>query len=303
MLNPILASAATRRMRSAKTIGILGAYAAVLLVVLAVCLNGFFQPEIRLPQLNDGIVAYQLVIVLQFALAVLVGPAMTAGAIAGERERQTLELLLVTNTGALRIALGKLLESCAFQALLILSALPVMCVPMVLGGVGLSQALLSALFLMAVAAAASSVGLLSSCIMRTTMGATILSYVLVLLIGGVTLLPMAAGYSMRVTNVIYNNVRYAALSSAGALGMLSPVLTVNPGVGLYCLLESQMRQIHAYLYHGWGRMYATYLLMDKVGLTAMTLISALEMLLAAGGITCVSALLIRPRKTPKRSKK
>ena len=117
------------------------------------------------------------------------------------------------------------------------------------------------------------------------------------------LLPMAAGYSMRVTNVIYNNVRYAALSPAGALGMLSPVLTVNPGVGLYCLLESQMRQIHAYLYHGWGRMYATYLLMDKVGLTAMTLISALEMLLAAGGITCVSALLIRPRKTPKRSKK
>ena len=75
MLNPILASAATRRMRSAKTIGILGAYAAVLLVVLAVCLNGFFQPEIRLPQLNDGIVAYQLVIVLQFALAVLVGLA------------------------------------------------------------------------------------------------------------------------------------------------------------------------------------------------------------------------------------
>ena len=55
MLNPILASAATRRMRSAKTIGILGAYAAVLLVVLAVCLNGFFQPEIRLPQLNDGL--------------------------------------------------------------------------------------------------------------------------------------------------------------------------------------------------------------------------------------------------------
>ena len=79
MLNPILASAATRRMRSAKTIGILGAYAAVLLVGLAVCRNGFFQPEIRLPQLNDGIVAYQLVIVLQFALAVLVAPAVMAG--------------------------------------------------------------------------------------------------------------------------------------------------------------------------------------------------------------------------------
>ena len=303
MLNPILASAATRRMRTGKTVGILGCYAAVLLAMLALWLRDFFQPEICLPQLDAVDAAYHAIIGLQFALAVLVGPAMTAGAIAGERERQTLELLLVTNTGALRIALGKLLESCAFQALLILSALPAMCVPMVLGGVGILDVLLAALFLMAVAAAASSVGLFSSCVMRTTMGATVLSYVLVLLLGGATLLPMAAGYPLRVTNILYDSANYAALPPLKAFSMVSPMLTLNPAVGLYCLLESQMRLLHAYLYHGWGRMYATYLLLDKAGLTAMTLVSIGEMLLAAGGIACASALLIRPRRMRKRSGK
>ena len=38
-------------------------------------------------------------VMLQFGMLVLVAPAMTAGSISGERERQTLDLLLVTDTG------------------------------------------------------------------------------------------------------------------------------------------------------------------------------------------------------------
>lgn len=53
-------------------------------------------------------------IMLQFGMLVLVAPAMTAGSISGERERQTLDLLLVTNTGPVKLVLGKLLESFSF---------------------------------------------------------------------------------------------------------------------------------------------------------------------------------------------
>ena len=42
---------------------------------------------------------------------------MTAGSISGKRERQTLDLLLVTNTGPVKLVLGKLLESFSFLAL------------------------------------------------------------------------------------------------------------------------------------------------------------------------------------------
>ena len=51
---------------------------------------------------------------------------MTSASIAGERERQTLDLLLVTNTGSFRIIAGKVMESFAVLALLILCGLPVM---------------------------------------------------------------------------------------------------------------------------------------------------------------------------------
>lgn len=135
MLNPILASSALRRMRSVRTIVIIGVYVAVLMALLCLGMSTFiFGSTFDINSMSAGITTYCLLMAAQFALIVLVAPAMTAGSIAGERERQTLELLLVTNTGSLSIVFGKLMESFAFLALLIFSGLPVMCLTMLLGG-------------------------------------------------------------------------------------------------------------------------------------------------------------------------
>ena len=115
LINPILASSARRRMRSWKTPLILLLFGAALLgIAFVTALMPLMGESMTISSARNGLDSYIVLVCAEFALIVLVAPAMTAGSIAGERERQTLEMLLVTNTGSFRIALGKLLESLGY---------------------------------------------------------------------------------------------------------------------------------------------------------------------------------------------
>ena len=97
MLNPILSFSATRRMRSVKTLLIVAAWLGVMLGVTLSIMGRLFGPEVSVYGMRSGVACYNVLIIAQFVLIVLIAPAMTSGAIAGERERQTLDLLLVTD--------------------------------------------------------------------------------------------------------------------------------------------------------------------------------------------------------------
>ncbi len=149
MLNPILSFSATRRMRSFKTMLIVIAYMAALLLLSFVFLSVFTGKEVGLNQLTRSPLCYLALLAAQFALIILIAPAMSAGAVAGERERQTLDLLLVTNTGSFRIVAGKVMESFAMLGLLIVCGLPVMSLCLLTGGVTITYILMGELFLLA----------------------------------------------------------------------------------------------------------------------------------------------------------
>jgi ABC-type transport system involved in multi-copper enzyme maturation permease subunit len=72
---------------------------------------------------------------VQFALIVLLTPGVTAGAIADEKERRTLEFLLTTELRGYEIVLGKLASRIAYMLLLLLTGLPVLALLQLLGGV------------------------------------------------------------------------------------------------------------------------------------------------------------------------
>lgn len=303
MLNPILASSALRRMRSARTLLVIGAYELVLLLAALAVMSPFVGNQaLSLSNMEQGVVAYVVLMLLQFALIVLVSPAMTAGAIAGERERQTLELLLVTGVGSFRLVMGKLLESFALMALMIVCSLPILCLTMLPGGIGLAQILLGIGFLLVCAFAAASVGVLTSSFMKNTVGATIVSYILLLMIGAGTLIPVAF-ISNEMTYHLYDSALYAAMTPLEALHLLPKALLVNPGIGLFTLLEGQTARLQSLFVSGWSRPYAMCLMLRKLGYTASTLINmgvmlALSMLFSLG-----AALMVRPRRVPVRRKK
>ena len=100
MLNPILSFSATRRMRSFKTLLIAAVWLVVMMGVAFMVMGQLFSSGASIQGLRTGVSCYQVLLIVQFVLIILIAPAMTSGAIAGERERQTLELLLVTNTGS-----------------------------------------------------------------------------------------------------------------------------------------------------------------------------------------------------------
>ena len=294
MLNPILSVSATRRMRSFKTMAVLLAYSLVLLGLAAVLLGGLFTDRVNLRSMTDGVNCYVLMIGLQFGLLILIAPAMTSGAIAGERERQTLELLLVTETRSFRIVLGKMLECFALLALLIAAALPALCLTMVVGAVTLTQILEAVLFLLAVAFAASCVGVFASALSRSTVLSAVVSYLLIILIAVVTALPMLLGYPRSITDVVYDSRAYAEMAPGDALRMIHPLLYVNPGYGLLSLLAAQTGAGGVVMeYRDWGRILCTWKLMDKAGGETVGLISSGAVFLAGFLLLLAAAPLVR----------
>jgi ABC-2 type transport system permease protein len=135
--------------------------------------------------IGQGIFA-GLMMLLTLVVAVL-APASTAGAISGERERQTLDLLTVTPITSPAIVLGKLVSALAWVFVLILASIPVTALVFVFGGVAPDDLLRSYAVLLATAVAMGSIGLFFSALLRRTGASTGLTYVamLVLTVGSV----------------------------------------------------------------------------------------------------------------------
>ena len=294
MLNPIMAFSATRRMRSFKTMLVVIAYVAALLLLALAFLGSFIPDAVYLNTMTRGPMCYLALLIAQFALIILIAPAMTSASIAGERERQTLDLLLVTNTGSFRIAIGKVMESFAVLALLIVCGLPVMSLCLLTGGVSLGQILIGELFLLAEAFACVSIGVFCSSVARSTVLSGVLSYLVIILVGVITALPFLFGYPQSITDVVYDRPLYAALTPGEARMMISPLLYMNPGFGLLSLVQGELHVLTSYTeYLGWGRILCTWRMADRAGWIFISLASAAGMLVIAAILIGLASLMIR----------
>ena len=74
MLNPILAFSATRRMRSFRTLLIVGAWLIVMLGVVMRFMGTLFRNEVTVHGIRSGVTGYQALMAAQFALIVLIAP-------------------------------------------------------------------------------------------------------------------------------------------------------------------------------------------------------------------------------------
>lgn len=291
MNNPIFAFSAIRRMRSARTPLLITLYSLLLAALAYFTVYGrFMGATVTLGDMRLSVDGYAYMIMLQFALLVLVAPAMTAGSISGERERQTLDLLLVTNTGAVKLVLGKLLESFSFLALMVMCSLPMLSLVLITGGATFAQVLVSVAFLLLTALAALSVGLVCSSLFQRTVTATVMSYLSVFALGIVTLLPL--WHDVKCIGDLYDAMNVAG----GQLHTIeyTPIsFTINPALGLFSLLAAQTQMFSNLL---WQFSYSlantfTYLPFDHFLYCNMAFLAAASVLLIA-----FAALNLRVRK-------
>jgi ABC-type transport system involved in multi-copper enzyme maturation permease subunit len=107
-------------------------------------------------------------IIAQLVLIIFLSPAFTVGALAGEKERQTYDILLTTLLRPRDIVLGKLFSSQAYLCLMIVAALPVLCVVFLVGGVSLSQLAIGLAVLILTTLLMGSISIYWSAASRTT---------------------------------------------------------------------------------------------------------------------------------------
>ncbi|HEX7098529.1 MAG TPA: ABC transporter permease subunit [Acidimicrobiia bacterium] len=197
-LNPVLAREVRERFRGRR------APIFVTLWVLGVGLIGYLVYIIAQYTARDafglgqavaggymGRFIYEGMLFLLMTGVVMIVPGLTSLSIVGERERQTFHLLQVTQLSPLQIVLGKLWSSMSYFVLLLVSVAPVVAVPLLFGGVritdllaGLGMVILTALML-------GSVGIWASSRARSSRGAVASAYTWSFVLAFITLAAMA----------------------------------------------------------------------------------------------------------------
>ena len=107
-------------------------------------------------------------------------PASTAGAISQEREKQTLELLVVTPISSLAMVIGKLFSALIYVWLLIAASIPLTAIVFVYGGVAPDDVLRGYIVLIVTALGFGAFGLLASSLVKRTQAAIAISVFAVL---------------------------------------------------------------------------------------------------------------------------
>src|SRR3569623_827601 len=137
------------------------AYVGVLLILMATAwqvLAG--TQEVR--NLGDlarfGAIVFQILGPLQLAVVMFFAALSAARAVAAEKDRQTLVLLLLTNLSNVELVVGKLMASMLNVLVLTASALPVFMLLVLLGGVSFEQVGRAFAVTLASALAAGSLG-------------------------------------------------------------------------------------------------------------------------------------------------
>lgn len=174
--NPVLTRELFGRIRGRNAWLILTGYltiiGAITLLIYAVFVNS--------ASLNDpntsgtiGKTIFFTVMIAALIQVCFLSPSLTAGAIVGEKERQTYDLLMASLLSPWQIVTGKLISAIAFALLLIMASLPLAGFALIFGGVTAQELLIGVVGLLVTAVSYAAIGLFWSTVMRSTLGATV----------------------------------------------------------------------------------------------------------------------------------
>jgi ABC-type transport system involved in multi-copper enzyme maturation permease subunit len=176
-----------------------------------------------------GKFVFGAVVGIELLLVCFIAPAFTAGAISGERERQTYDLLRTTLLTSGALVFGKLASAMSYILLLLVAAFPLQSLAFLLGGVSPEEVVIASLLLVATAFLFGTSGVFFSSLMRRTLGSTVLTYAFALV---ATLgLPLILIAVLPLTNLLFYNtppgpvIETILIYAAGILIATNPLAT------------------------------------------------------------------------------
>lgn len=172
---------------------------------------------------------YYFVAFSQLVLLLLMIPAVTAGGISGERQRGTLDILLVSVKNPWQLVSGKLQAGVYAFIILILSSLPLYAIIGVYGGLGVLEVMGTLLTLLVMAVTYGALGLAFSAWFKKHQSAMVISYVAVFLISVLTIILTLMGYGF-----------YGLIFRAEPSQFMGMLLYFNPFIVMMTQLDLQM---------------------------------------------------------------
>jgi ABC-type transport system involved in multi-copper enzyme maturation permease subunit len=178
--NPVTIKELRGRMRGIRAFAVLTVYL-TLMAAFAVMLYLLYGSALTL---NDtatqggaiGRLLFTGIVGIELFLVTFIVPAFTAGAITGERERQTYDLLRTTLLQPRAMVTGKLLSALSYIFLLLLAAIPLQSIAFLFGGVTEIEIILAFVILLVTAITLGTIGLYFSAVMQRTLNASIATY-------------------------------------------------------------------------------------------------------------------------------
>ena len=177
--NPVMQRELLTNLRANRAFLLMLVYQLALASVLLVA----YPSGQRVDLSSDSSAARQLVdffFLGQYVLASLMAPTFASGAISGEKERKTYEMLLASPLKPWAIVIGKMVASLTHLAVLIIASLPIIMLALPLGGVSVYEVLAAYLWLLISIILFGSIGLACSCGFRRTSSSLVVSYLIIL---------------------------------------------------------------------------------------------------------------------------
>ncbi len=194
-LNPIVRKDLKVISRSMKFSWGLFAYEAILalifLFIMLMVYESFSYGSKNNTEIYEGFIAFFPVIgVAQLGMISLIVPIITASSISGERERQTMDVMLTTTISPYSIVIGKITSAVFRVMTFIIASIPLMAVSFMMGGMKWRTLLEYLVLAFIFAIFTGSIGTFCSSIFKKSIPAIIISYVIYGVIYGATYSPL-----------------------------------------------------------------------------------------------------------------
>lgn len=244
-LNPVLASELRRRFRF---------WQAGLMLSLYLLAVGAFTLGFIYLRWRYGGMAFQpwtimelfiFLSVTQLILLAFITPGLTAGTISGEREKQTLNVLLTTNLTPLSIITSKMAAACSFTVLMLLASLPIYSIVFMYGGIAPGQVLGVFVFYIVSMFLYAAIGMACSTWFRRTGTATVTAYGITFIHGAGTAILAAFIYEVtRATRGIQGDEPVGFIVQF--LQNINPVLVLIRMMGEHAVIGTERLMVLPY---------------------------------------------------------
>ena len=195
-INPILKKEMVVGSRSMKMSWAIMAVSGILTaIVVFVLLISSYTSRYGSYDYSSLVVLFPVLGCAECALLSLMVPVITSGSISGEREKQTLDIMLTTPVTPFSIVTGKLWSAMMIVMMYMIASVPVMAIAFVLGGLSWWNLLGLFVMLLYLGIYVGSVGIFCSSVVKKSIAATILTIVIGVGIIVGTVLIYVVGYT------------------------------------------------------------------------------------------------------------